>query len=212
MRDPGSVVRVRACSAVDRATPRRDAHRDLDRSCGAGCPPHRPGPQRHRPRWDETDASGPTGADSSRLTTGRVDTGRPDTRRVDTGRPDTRRPDTGRAGHWTRWTPDGRTPDGWTAGPRTTEPDWWTPHAGRGPTPWQVSWPYRPRRQRPTAGCRLDAPPGSRLWATNQPGQLSSKDYQDGPGHRRNRQLQMLVRRPAGASAHCCPQRISGRA
>jgi hypothetical protein len=52
------------------------------------------------------------------------------------------------------------------------------------------------------------------VWVTNQPGQRSNKDYQDGPGHRRDRQLQVLLRRPAGASAHCCPQtdRVERRA
>jgi hypothetical protein len=61
---------------------------------------------------------------------------------------DTRRPDTGRL--------DGQT--------RTTEP--LSGHhmvdADRRPTPWQASWPCRPRRQRLPAGCRLDAPPASR--------------------------------------------------
>ena len=37
------------------------------------------------------------------------------------------------------------------------------------------------------------------VWATSQPGQLSSKDYQDGPGHRRDCQLRVLLRRPVGA-------------
>jgi hypothetical protein len=42
------------------------------------------------------------------------------------------------------------------------------------------------------------------VWATNQPGQLGSKGYRDGPGHRRDSQLQVLLHRPTGASAHCC--------
>jgi hypothetical protein len=101
------------------------------------------------PEVDEMDASGRTEADSSRL-------------------------DAGRTGHRTHRTPDGRTPDALdTRRPdtgrldrrtRTTEP--LSGHhmvdADRRPTPWLASWPCRPRRQRPTAGCRLDAPPGSR--------------------------------------------------
>jgi inner membrane transporter RhtA len=35
-----------------------------------------------------------------------------------------------------------------------------------------------------------------------------SHPLRDGPGHRRDRRLQVLLRRPAGASAHCCPRRI----
>jgi hypothetical protein len=67
------------------------AQRTSTRCCGEGYPPHRPGPQRHRPRWDETDASGPTGGGQQP------------------------------AGHRTGWTLDGWTPDGWTpdAGHRT---------------------------------------------------------------------------------------------
>jgi hypothetical protein len=125
----------------------RQPTRTSTRSCGTGCPPHRPGPQHHRPVWEEMDASGPTEVDSSRLD---------------------------------GWTPDGRTPDGLdtgraghrTAGHRTAGP----PDPGRRhrtgghhmvdtdrrPTSWQASWPCRPRRGRPTAGCWLDAPPGSR--------------------------------------------------
>jgi hypothetical protein len=150
------------------------------------------------PEVDEMDASGRTEADSSRLDAGRVDTGRPDT---------------GRAGHWLHWTPrpdtgrlDRRT--------RTTEP--LSGHhlvdADRRPTPWLASWPCRPRRPRPTAGCRLDAPPGSRRLGDRPTRTARQQDYRDGPGHRRDSQLQVLLHRPAGASAHCCPQTISGRA
>src|SRR5215218_10290759 len=48
------------------------------------------------------------------------------------------------------------------------------------------------------------------VWASNNPGQLSSTDSEahhaatDGPGHRRDGPLQALRLRPAGASAHCC--------
>jgi hypothetical protein len=130
------------------------------RSCGAGCPPHRPGPQRHRPRWDETDASGRTGADSSRLThrTGGHRTGGHRTAGHQTAGHQTGW-DTGHArhqtaGHWTAGPPD--------PGRRNRMGGHRMLDADRRPMPWQVSWPYRPRRQRPTAGCRLDAPPGSR--------------------------------------------------
>jgi hypothetical protein len=85
------------------------------RPCGDGCPPHRPGRQRHHLTWDETDASGRTGADN---------------RRLDAGRVDSRRPDPGRrpqvTGHRTDWTPDGL--DSRTPGRRHR--DGWTPHAG----------------------------------------------------------------------------------
>jgi hypothetical protein len=128
------------------------------------------------------------------------------------GRVGTRRPDTGRAGHrtrWTpdaldtgragRWTPDGRTPDGWTAGSgrqnRWVDTTWWT-WTGDNARPLGAGWTLR----------RAAA-----VWATTRPGPGSSKDHEDGPGHRRDGRLQVPRRRPAGASAHCCPQTIAGR-
>ena len=51
---------------------------------------------------------------------------------------------------------------------------------------------------------------GRRRLGEQPPGPLSSKDAEgihaaaDGPGHRRDRQLQVVRRRPAGALAHCC--------
>jgi hypothetical protein len=120
--------------------------------------------------------------------------------------------DTQRAGHRTHWTPSrpdtGRL-DRWS---RTTQPlrGHHLVDADRRPTPWQASWPCRPRRPRSTAGCRLDAPPGSRFLGDQPTRTAQQQDYRDGPGHRRDRQLQVL-RRPAGASAHCCPRTISGR-
>jgi hypothetical protein len=171
-RDRGSIARVRACSAVHRAAPRRGSPPGLDLSYG-------------RVR---TDGGGQQPA--GHRTGGQQPAGRR------TGGHQT-------AGHWTAGPPD---PDDATAeGHHMVDAD-------RRPTPWQASWPCRPRRPRPTAGCQLDAPPGSHRLATNQPGQLGSRDYRDGPGHRRDRQLQVLPRRPAGASAHCCPWTISGRA
>jgi hypothetical protein len=198
---------------VHRAAPRRGSPPGLDPFCGDGCPPARPGPHR-RLRWDEMDASGRTEADSSRL-------------------------DTGRAGHRTGWTPDGldtdgwtpdsRTPDGldtgctghqtaghWTAGPpdRTTQPlrdtTWWTRTGdrrhGRHPGLGDHGGNARP------LGSGWTLRRAAAVWATNQPGPRSSKDYEDGPGHRRDGQLQVPRRRPAGASAHCCPRTSSGRA
>jgi hypothetical protein len=98
------------------------AHRDSTRCCGGGCPPPRLGP-RHRPVWEETDASGPTGRTPAGWT------------------PAGWTPDGWTAG------PRTTTPDGWTAhggrGPATdvmagilalpttaTTPDRWMP-AGR---------------------------------------------------------------------------------
>jgi hypothetical protein len=89
-----------ACSAVDRAARRRGSPPGpRPGPVVTGAPPHRPGPQRHRPMWEETDASGRTGGHQTGWT--------PDGWTLD----------------W--WTPDGWTLDGWTpavrtAGPRTT--------------------------------------------------------------------------------------------
>jgi hypothetical protein len=121
---------------------------------------------------------------------------------------------------WTRWTttPGVRTPDGWTAGSPTPKPDGWTPHAGqRRPTPWRGCWQGRPRRQRPTSRDRLDASAGRRRLGGQPPGPRSRKDAEgthaatDGSGQRRDGQLQVVRRRPAGASAHCSPRTITGR-
>jgi hypothetical protein len=136
-----------------------------------GAPPHRPGPQRHRLTWEETDASGRT------------------------------------AGH--------RTAGHRTAGhrTRTTEPDGWTPHGGRGSATdamagvlaWSTTATTPDRCV--LVGRFAGQTPSGR--SANQ--DSSGKAYQDGPGHRRERQLQVLLRRLAGASAHCCPRTISGR-
>jgi hypothetical protein len=140
--------------------------------------PPRPGPERHRHRWEETDASGPTGADTGRaghrtgwtpdgwtLDGWTLDGWTPDSGRWTGGHQTAGPPDPGRrhqvTGHRTDWTPDGRT-----AGPRTTNPDGWTPHAGCGPPTDAKAGvlAVRPRRRCPTAGCRLDAPPGRPRW------------------------------------------------
>jgi hypothetical protein len=99
---------------LDRRSSRRrpGSRRNLHPSCGHGRPATSTWvSQRHRLRWEETDASGRTAAD---------------TRRLDTGRVDSRRPS---AGLWTT-TPGDQTPDGWTARSRTPKRDGWTPHAG----------------------------------------------------------------------------------
>jgi hypothetical protein len=159
-RDLGSVARVSASATIDRA---------VDGPAATGPPPvpvvtvarpPRPGSHRHRLSM---------GGD------GRV--------RTDGGRQQTAGHRTGgqqTAGRWmggqqtaerrTRWTtiPGDRTPDGWTAGSRTPNPDEWTPHAGhRRPTPWRACWQCRPRRRRPTPRYRLDAPLGRRRLASN---------------------------------------------
>jgi hypothetical protein len=68
------------------------------------------------------------------------------------------------------------------------------------------------RRQRPTAGAGWTLRRAAAGWASNQPGQRGSTHDLDRPGHRRDRRLRVLRRRPAGASAHCCPRTITGRA
>src|SRR6266508_5022673 len=127
-------------------------------------------------RWDETDASGRTGR-------------------------------TAEAGHRTagRWTGGHQTagrPDPWTTNPGDRTLDGWTPDgldsrilttnrmgghrmvdADRRPTPWLESWHCRPRRRRPTAGCRMEAPPSRRRLGEQQTRTAHSKDHWDGPGH-----------------------------
>jgi hypothetical protein len=128
------------------------------RSRGAGCPPHRPGPQRPPPDVDETNTSGRTGwtPDGWTLDGWTVD-GR--TAGSPTTTPGERTPD----GLDTRWL-DRRIPD--------DETGWCTPcmvDADRRRTPWRASWHGRPLRRCPTAGCRLDASPGRRRLGDQQP-------------------------------------------
>jgi hypothetical protein len=136
---PAASPAPQACSAVDRAARRRGSPpgpRPVPVVTGA--PPHRPGLQRHRPMWEETDASGPTGRTPDRLDTGGVDTGGVDTGRAGRwtgGHQPSGPPDPGRrpqvTGHRTGWTPDGlhcRIPDddtGW------VDSAWWTPTGDR---------------------------------------------------------------------------------
>src|SRR5829696_4163825 len=105
---------------------------------------------------------------------GRVRTDEADTSRLDAGRVDTRRAGHRTGGQQTTGPPDTRTTN---PGDRTPDgldterldrriPDddlgWWTPDAGQRPMPWLASSQCRPGRRRPTAGCRMDAPPGRR--------------------------------------------------
>jgi hypothetical protein len=152
------------------------------RSRGAGCLAAPSGPQRHL-RWEETGASGRTGGGHQRAGRRTGDTTRPDAGWV-----------TPHGRTLVGWTPDGRTagprttnpgdrtPDGWTPDglhtrrldgrARTTEPDGWTCmlDENRRPTRWLASWHCRPRRGRPTAGWRLEAPPSSRRLGEPLPG------------------------------------------
>jgi hypothetical protein len=175
--------------------------------------PPRPWSPAPPPEWEETDASGPTGQTPDGWTPHGMDSGqRTDGRWTGGQQPADRR---------TLWTtiPGDRTPDGWTAGSRTPKPGGWTPPGGhRRPTPLLACWPGRPRRRRPTARDRLEAAPGKRRLGEQPPGPLHSKDAEgshaatDGSGHRRDRQLPVVGRRPAGASAHCPPRINAGRA
>jgi hypothetical protein len=119
--------------------------------------------------------------------------------------------------------PGDRTPDGWNhtaepPDPGTTNPDGGHPMLdtdGDRRRGWRPG--SRPGRRGPTAGCRLDASPGRRRLGEYQPRTARQQGLRghhaatDRPGHRRDRQLQVLCRRPAGASAHCSPRNDSGR-
>jgi hypothetical protein len=95
-------------------------HRDLDPVLWRRCPPPRPGPRRHRLRWEETGASGRTGADTRRAghrtaghrTGGRQTGGQQPAGCWTGGQQPPGPPDPGRrhqvTGHRTGWTPDGR--------------------------------------------------------------------------------------------------------
>jgi hypothetical protein len=193
MRHLGGVARVRACSAVDRAAPRRGSPPELDPflwrrlpAASTWSPP--PPPEVGRDGRVRTDGGGqqPAGRRTGGHRTGWT---------LDAL--DTRRPDTGRLDRRTRTTEP-------LSGHHMVDADRRRRH-GRHPGPADHGDNARPL----DVGWTLRR--AAAVWATNQPGQLSSKDHQDGPGHRRDRQLQVLRRRQAGASAHCCPQKISGR-
>jgi hypothetical protein len=201
-RDVGSVARVPASATVDRAV------------AGSAAPGASTGSGGHGRPATATSSPPPPPEHGRRRT-------RPDRR----GRHQTAGHRTGgqqTADRRTRWTatPGDRTPDGWTAGSGTPETGWvdtacWTP-ATVAVACLLAGWTTR---RRPTARDRLDAPPGKRRLGEQPPGPRSRKDAEgthhaatDGSGHRRDRQLPVVRRRPAGASAHCCPRTMSGRA
>jgi hypothetical protein len=170
------------------------------------------------------------GVDTSRLDTGRLDTRRLDTRPSDTRPSDTRpsdteRPDTERPD---RWTPDDdsgdRTPDGLDTGRLDRripddEPGWvdaacWTRTGGR-----------RHGGRPDSVDHGDDARPLDAGWTLRRAAAVRASNNQDRSaartrGHHARTglataatgQLQVVCRRPAGASAHCSPRTISGRA
>jgi hypothetical protein len=110
------------------------------------------------------------------------------------------------AGHRTGWTLDGLD-TGW----RDTGLDGWTAGPGRrnrtgGHRMLDADRDRRHGRHPGLVGHGDDARPLDAGWT------LRREHYRDGPGHRRDSRLQVMLRRPAGASAHCCPQTITGRA
>jgi hypothetical protein len=78
----------------------------------------------------------------------------------------------------------------------------------------QASWhPTTATRTLPL-GCCPGAPPGRRRVGRSAVRTAQQEKILPGAGHRRARQVWVALRRPVGASAHCCPRRISveGRA
>jgi hypothetical protein len=207
-RDFGSVARVPASATVDRAVDGPAAPGAATGSGDHGRPATATWSHRHRLRWEETDASGRGGHGTAGQRTGGHRTGGQRTggqqtaeRRTlwttpqVTGQRTAGQPDPGRrdrmgghrmldTGDRCRGLPAGRVDHGDDARPLDT------------------GWTLL------RANLRL---------GEQQPGRLSSKDAEgthaatDGSGHRRDRQLQ-VVRRPAGALAHCSPRTISSRA
>jgi hypothetical protein len=203
-RDVGSVARGPASSTVDRAVDGPAATGASTRSGSQGRPASSTWSPRHRLSMG---GDGRVRTDRGRHQMAGHRTGGQQT----AGRVDGRRPTAGPAGrpaqvtgHRTAGQPD----------PGHPKPDGWTPHAGqRRPTPWPACWQGRARRRRPTCRDRLDAAPGRRRLGEQPPGPRSRKDAEgihaamDGSGHRRDRQLPVVRRRPAGALAHCCPRK-----
>jgi hypothetical protein len=96
---------------------------------------------------------------------------------------DTGRPDIGQAGHWTHWTPDGRTLDGWTAGPgrrnRMVDTTRWT-RTGDRHHGWCPDIADHDDNARPLdAG--LDAPPGRRRLGVNNQDSSAARTTRTGP-------------------------------
>jgi hypothetical protein len=116
------------------------------------------------------------------------------------------------AGHRTGWTPDG-----WTAGPRTTRPDGWTPDAGHRPATDAMAGvlAVSTRATTPDRWMSAGRSASRRHLGKQQPRTAQQQGLR---GHHaatnrlatagRDRQLQVIGRRPAGAAAHCCPRTI----
>jgi hypothetical protein len=194
---------------VDRAAPRRGRHGTSTRSRGAGClaapiwsptpPPEVGGEGRVR-----TDGGGHLRAGrwigghhtAGRWTGGHLTAGPPDPGRRTQVTGHRTGLDTGRAAHQTAGQPDPDDGTGW------VDTAYWT-RTGDRRHGWHPGIADHGEDARPlAAGWRLRR--ADAVWASNNPGQLSSKDHSERPGHGRDRQLQVLLRRPAGASAHCC--------
>jgi hypothetical protein len=206
--------------------PRRPAHdsaavpatmppRAVDRAAGDGArphgtrldpvmtaaPPYRGLPHRHHP------------ADAGRDGGDRTDGQTPDGWTPDGWTPADRTAASGRGtqttGHWTGWTPDG-----WTPGPRTA--GWVGGHPNSGHRlamdSRQASWHPDHCDEDLPLGCCPKAPPGRRRVGRSAIRTAQQEKILPGAGHRRARQLQVTLCRPVGASAHCCPRTISGRA
>jgi hypothetical protein len=197
---PAASPASRACSAVHRATPRGGSPPGLDPLLWCRLPA--------APAWSPPPPP-EVGRDGRVRTDGQTAVG------------------------WTPdgWTPDGRTPDRLDTGrpghrtagrrARTTNPEWahttwWTPTGDR-----------RHRRHPGLADHGDDAQPldagwtlrrADAVWAVydqDRSAARTTRGYHaaaDGPGRHRDDQLQVVRRRPAGALAHCCPRRMSGRA
>jgi hypothetical protein len=175
MGDRGGVARVRAGSAVDRAARRRGAPRTWASSRGGGCLAASACPPTPPPDGG-SDGRGGGHQRAEHRRGGHQTAGR----RIPDDEP--RRLDTGRAGQ------PGLGRRHRMGGHRMLDAD-------RRPRPWLASWHGRARRRCLTAGWPLDASLGRRVWAINQPGQLSGKDYEGdhaprtGLDHRHDRQL-----------------------
>jgi hypothetical protein len=168
--------------------------------------PLRLGPKRHRLSMGGDGRVRTDGADTRRLDTARVDS-----RRLDTGRLDSRRPTAGPAGrpsqvtgHRTAGQPDAET--GW------VDTAYWTPATDAVACLLAGSTTATTPRALDTGWTLLGA---DAVWASNnrtaqQQGRRGHHAATDGPGHRRDRQLQVVRRRPAGALVHCCPRMMSG--
>jgi hypothetical protein len=160
------------------------------------------------PEWEETDASGPTRADTRRLDTARMDTGQLDTGRVDSSRPTAgpsgRRPQV--TGHRTAGQPDPGRQTGW------VDTACWTAATDAVACLLAVSTTATTPELSVQAGRSCGQTPSGR--ATTRTAQQQGRR-----GHpRRHRRVwppprplaAVVRRRPAGASAHCFPRKRLG--